>query len=496
MNQALKYLSLTAILVFSLILTGCKKNLIDMNTDPLRLSSLPDEYLFTTAVRMAAGDVSNYDTRFGCQYAQIYVTNSENRSADAYNDFHTQDVYKEMFSWAYINPLRYIVQVLKITSTGNTKNPVRNAMARTIAVYEYQRVTDCFGDIPYFEGAMGMENILHPKYDNQEDIYHDMIDQLGAALDVLKDADPSLGYPGADQIYDNDLQKWARFANSLRLRLAMRIRFADPVYSAGIIAECMNGPFIETNDQNFGLQYQESENSELYNPWYEVRKHQNWKMSNKFVEWLKGTTDPRLAVLVDTTKTGEYIGFINGLNDQEQSKYKWEDFSNPKPALYSKTLQLNKMSASEIWFLRAEAALFSLGPGDANVLYQEGIRQNMLFWKVPQAQIDEFISNVQEATLNSADENKFRQIATQMWIAFVPDFLEAWSNIRRTGYPAIPQRTDASVYSLGVTNGILPTRFKYASSEYRTNRENVDAAILQQGPDLIDTPVWWDVRNK
>ena len=184
-----------------------------------------------------------------------------------------------------------------------------------------------------------------------------------------------MGYAGADPVYDNNLTKWLRFANSMRLRLAMRARFADPSNSAAVIAECMNEPFIENNDGNFGLKYQESENPELYNPWYDVRKHQNWKMSDKFVEWLKSTNDPRLRTFVDTTKTGEYKGFINGLNDQEQSKYQWEDFSNPKPALYAKDMSQNVMCASEVWFLRAEAALFNLAPGDPDQLYKEGYQK-------------------------------------------------------------------------------------------------------------------------
>jgi hypothetical protein len=490
-----KSIFLPAVFLIVMLLAGCNESLIEMNTDPLRLSELPDEYLFTTAVRLTVGDVSNYDTRFGCQYAHIYVTNSENRAADAYRDFHTQDVYKEMFAYAYLNPLRYIIKVMDMTSEGETENSVRNAIARIVAVVEYARVTDCYGDIPYFEGARGMENILYPHYDKQELIYTDMSEQLKNAIDILKTADPSMGYVGADPIYDNNLSKWINFANSLRLRLAMRTRFADPAGSADVITECMSEPFIENNDGNFGLKYQESENPELYNPWYDVRKHQNWKMSDKFVEWVKGTNDPRLGIFIDTTKTGEYKGFINGLNDQEQSKYQWEDYSNPKPELYAKDMPQNLMCASEVWFLRAEAAIFGMGPGDANQMYQEGIRKNMLLWKVPADEIAEFLSTEPEATLNGTDENKFRQIATQMWIAFTPNFVEAWSNIRRTGYPQIPQRTDPDVYSLGVTNGILPTRFKYSTSEYRTNRINLEDAIQDQGPDLIDTPVWWDVRE-
>jgi hypothetical protein len=493
-----KPIILSSVIALIIIITGCNESLVNMNTDPLRLSELPDEYLFTTAIRYTIGDggyLTSYDMRFGCQYAHIYVTNSENRAADAYKDFHTQDIYKEMFAQAYISPLRYIIKVVGMTSEGETKNPVRNAIARIVAVAEYSRVTDCFGDIPYFEGARGMENILYPKYDRQELIYHDMLDQLKSSIEVLKTADPAMGYPGADPVYDNNLSKWSGFANSLRLRLAMRARFADPVNSAAVISECMAGPFIENNDGNFGLKYQESENPELYNPWYDIRKHQNWKMSDKFVEWLRETSDPRLKIFVDTTKTGEYKGFINGLNDQAYSKFQWDTYSNPKPALYAKDMPLNMMCASEVWFLRAEAALFNLASGDPNQLYQEGIRKNMLQWNVTESEINDYF-NEPEATLNGTDENKFRQIATQMWIAFTPNFVEAWSNIRRTGYPVIPQRTNPDVYSLGVTNGILPKRFKYSSSEYRTNQANVDLAIQQQGPDLIDTPVWWDVLDK
>ena len=193
----------------------------------------------------------------------------------------------------------------------------------------------------------------------------------------------------------------------------MRARFVDPAGSAKVIAECMNEPFIENNDGNFGLKYQVSDNAELYNPWFEVRKRQNWKMSDRFVEWLKSTNDPRLEILVDTTITGDYKGFINGLTDQEQSKYLWNDYSDPKPVLYAKDMPINLMCAAEVWFLRAEAALFNLAPGDPQPLYKEGIRRNMLLWGVPVAEINEFLSAEPEATLNGSDEDKFRQIATQ-----------------------------------------------------------------------------------
>jgi hypothetical protein len=434
--------------------------------------------------------------RFASQYAHIYVTNNENRAADGYKDFHTQDVYKEMYASLYVNSLRYINEVLLMTQPGGKhENPVRYAIAKIVACVNYAHATDFWGDVPYFEGAKGSSGVLYPVYDSQEVIYHEIMDELNSSIQVLQSADPSMGYVGADPVYNNDLDKWIRFANSLRLRLAMRARFVDPENSVVIITECMAQPLIESNDQNFELKHEESDNPEFYSPWYDLRKSMDWKMSDKFTEWLKNTNDPRLKVLVDTVGFDEYQGYLNGLNDQAFGLTTWSDYSAPTEALYSKSLSQFEMTASEIWFLRAEAALFGLTTGDANQMYQTGIQLNLNLWEVSDDDINAYMSTEAEAILSGTPENQFRQISTQMWIAFIPNFTEAWSNIRRTGYPVIPQRTDATIYELGVTDGILPSRFKYSTTEYLNNLNNLNAAIEIQGPDNIDTPVWWDVRN-
>jgi hypothetical protein len=273
----------------------------------------------------------------------------------------------------------------------------------------------------------------------------------------------------------------------------MKTRFKDAANSAKVISECMNEPLMELNSQNFELKHQDSENSELYNPWYDMRKHQDYKMSEKLTNWLKSTNDPRLTIFVEPTSTGDFKGVPNGLTDKAFSLIDWGSYSNPSPTLYAKPLSEYIMTASEIWFLRAEAALFGLSSGDAGQLYQQGITSNLQMWKVDASAISTFLNSEPEATLNGSVNNKARQIGTQMWIAFIPNFDEGWTSIRRTGYPEIPQRTNAAVYSLGVTNGILPKRFKYASNEYLNNSDNVNQAVVQQGPDKIDTPVWWDV---
>src|SRR5690625_5945203 len=136
----------------------------------------------------------------------------------------------------------------------------------------------------------------------------------------------------------------------------------------------MNEDMIEENSQNFILTHSESDNSDLYNPWYDVRRNANFKMSEKFVNQLKETNDPRLEILVLPNREGEYKGFINGLLDKELGKYVRGDHSTPAPILYEKDHPLYLMCESEVSFLTAENALFDLITVDPQEFYEKRLR--------------------------------------------------------------------------------------------------------------------------
>ena len=122
----------------------------------------------------------------------------------------------------------------------------------------------------------------------------------------------------------------------------------------------------------------------------------------------------------------------------------------------------------------------------------------MSLWNVPQADIDDYIATMPDATLNGTDENKFRLICTQMWLACTLNFIEAYNLVRRTGYPVIPVRTGTETpYPLTkcTTNGYLPRRVQYPSKETKTNKVNYDAALAVQGADTRLTQMWWDTKT-
>jgi len=483
--------------------SACDERWEEMNTNPNQLSSLSDEYLFTNAVRGTFYDQRDrYDIDFGGQFGHIWISNSWNREADKYNDIQSQgDIYERVFQGVYNGPIRNSVEVLQLTGPGGDyENPARYAQASVIATLNFSRLTDFFGDIPYFEGGMGKYDILKPVYDDQEVIYSDMVTRLQEAITTLKAADDSEIYSSAeDPIFAGDRDKWIRFANSLRLRLAMHARFVDPGTYENVIDECLGEALIEDNSQNVKLAMEDTNNPSLYNPWHnKIIDYQaglytmNW--SEKFIDALLNTNDPRLAFFATKNKDDIFLGMPNGLEDTYYSSWSRSNSSVPTAEFFAKDQPMYHMCASEIYLLRAEAALFNLGPGDANELFQTGITMAMDQWSIEDSLVTEFLDNEAEASLNGDQENMFRQIATQLWISFVPNAFEGWTTIRRTGYPVVEQRT-SDMYSKGVTDGYMPTRINYPFTVERSvNGENQEAAIENMGGDQIDLQLWWDVR--
>ncbi|WP_026810497.1 SusD/RagB family nutrient-binding outer membrane lipoprotein [Arenibacter latericius] len=475
------------VIVIGLSFFSCEKHLDDLRDNPNAVTQIDDAALFTKAVRsLFQGTTDQSVSRFAGQYAHYFVAGSTARPPDQYGDGFDEN-YNDMFTGMYGGTIRHIEEVLEITSAAETENEVRYAMAQVIAVLGYARLTDAFGDIPYTEGGKGKtEGILQPKYDTQEFIYQDMIKRLGASVNVLKDADPALGYPNSDPIFNNDLEKWTRFANSVRLRLAMRLRDADNSLSLQTVNECLANPLMEDNSHNATMIETEGNG----NAWFGNRTgYPSIKMSTKLIDQLQGTDDPRLAVYVSKDQQGNYSGMINGLGDVAFGNSNFSAKSDMGIALSSRDSELYLMNAAEVWLLRAEAALvYDNDPVTANTLYRKGIETSLMQWDIENTDITTFLSSP-TATLSGSNDEE--QIGVQMWLALTPNFYESWSYIRRTGFPVIEERTDPKS-SRGVTNGIMPKRFLYSSFELSSNNNNVTQAIERQGGNKISVPVWWD----
>ena len=470
-----------------MLLLSCEGHLEDLYENPNAVTTIDDSALFTKAVRsLFQGTTDNGSAHFAGMHAHYYVAGSTWRAPDQYGDGHDQD-YNSIMNDGYSGTIRHIEEVLEHTSSPGTQNDVRNAIAHVISVLGYAKITDGFGDIPYSEGGKGKsQDILLPKYDTQESIYKDMIIRLTSSINVLKSADPAMAYPNSDPIYDNDLGKWVRFANSVRLRLAMRLRYADAGLSQSTVTQCLSEPLMETPEHDAYM----IETEGTGNAWFTRRTgFPSIKMSTLLINQLEGTNDPRLSVFVSQDANGQYSGIVNGLTDQAFGNSNFANLSDMGLALSSPESKLYVMTAAETWLLRAEAALaYDNDPVQANILFRKGIEVSLNQWEVGEAEITGFMTS-STATLSGV--NNEEQIGVQMWLAVIPNVFEGWSHIRRTGYPVIPVRTSEDL-SAGATNGIMPNRFNYSSFELGSNSSNVQEAISRQGANKIDTPVWWD----
>ncbi|MDT7828296.1 SusD/RagB family nutrient-binding outer membrane lipoprotein [Pricia sp. S334] len=490
MNNTYRILRrITVVVVMVAVLLSCEKRIDDLYGNPNAVTVIDDAALFTKAVRSLFLETTGQSaSRFSGHYGHYFVAGSTARIPDQYGDGFDQN-YDQMFDDLYGGTIRHIEEVLEITSTGETQNAVRHAMADVIAVLGYAKITDAYGSVPYTQGGKGKtENILQPAYDSQENIYGDLIARLSSSISVLDNADPAMGYPGSDPIFDNDLGKWVRFANSVRLRLGMRLRFADNDLSKATVDQCLSAPLMETTGHDASI----IETEGTGNPWFTNRTgFPSIKMSVRLIDQLQGTADPRLPVFVSRDGNGQYSGMVNGLDDTAFGNSDFATKSDIGIPLSSPNSKIYMITAAETWLLRAEAALaYDNDPVVANELYRKGIETALLQWEIDPIEIDAFLA-APIATLSGTNDEE--QIGIQMWLALVPNYFEGWSQIRRTGYPVVPQRT-AENLSQGVTNGFLPTRFLYSSFELSTNKAHVSEAIANQGPNTIDTPIWWDAK--
>ncbi len=384
-----------------------------------------------------------------------------------------------------------------------------------------QRVTDTYGPIPYSQ--VGEAHTLNSPYDSQEEVYSQMFKELDRAIEVLSSHTSESFSANADAIYGGDITKWVQFANSLKLRLAMRIVYADPVQAQQRAEEAVSDPIgvIRSNSDNARRSISKT------NPWdFFMNQWGDARASADIVTYMNGYEDPRREFYFTkstfdektTGITNDYYGVRNGI---EQQRY-----LNSKETMncYSKMLvhasdPIYIMNAAEVAFLRAEGALRGWNMGDdAQTLYEQGITLSFEQWGAGGA--SEYLKDDQHTQQAYADplgnysyegtpatctiawepgeehfERNLERIITQKWIANYPLGVESWSEYRRTGYPRlmpVPHNMSGGV----VDDREGARRMPYPDTEYTENAENyIKAVQMLGGQDNMATHVWWDKKN-
>lgn len=482
---------LIPLLALSLGAAACD-GLTDLNDNPNAPTDVPARFILTEGQQDAAFRIlgSFWNVGHGEVLAQ-HLAQIQYAEEDLY--LWRSDAVNTIFREAYSG---YLMDFHTVARLGQEEGePNVQAAGLIMRSWGMQNYTDLFGDLPYSEAFGGTEGVITPKFDTQAQIYDRMLADVAAASAMIQTGENPFGVQ--DLIYQGNMAQWRKFANSLRLRMAMRISDVNATKARTEVQAALaaSGGVLASAADNAQICY----TSTTRNPWflYWQSRPGDYRMSHRLVSTLKALGDPRLPayaqpITADTAYGGRalapgekhYEGLPNGL---AENNYKFSQASQPGAALLQQTACLPLMTHEEVLFLRAEAAARGFTGENAGQLYADAIRASMQRWGVADADIAAYLARP-DVQWNAA---RWRElIGVQKWIALFGQGLEAFAEVRRLNYPVLTPGPNAVLST-------IPGRIPYPFSESTFNQANLQEAQARQGitgtANASTARMWWDV---
>ena len=500
----MKNLNKTLIILFIgfIALPGCKSDgLTDLNVNPTAANQIdPGFILAYTQLQTSGSRLESWGSQL--IYQSTMIQHFASLAGYWAGDKYTYNGQNSAALWerAYRNYIKDLVNLIDLTNE-DPQLINYHAIARIWKVYGMHRITDHYGDVPYFDAGNGfLDTNLNPKYDPQDAIYADMLTELESAASALN---VSLASPGSqDLIYAGDIDKWRKFAYSMMLRLGMRLTKVDPGMAQSWVTKAIAGGVMTSNDDTNFIQH--TDGPEWINmngigqvfEWNGERytNDDNSRISKTVVDMLLATGDPRLDKLSWVQSGGPHKGLPNGYDPTTIHDYPGgsdlKTYSRINPLFVLRNSPMIFQTYAEVEFLLAEAGERGWYFGDPATHYNNGVRAAMelyLFYdaslEITDAEIDAYLA---ANPYNSAEWE--RLIGEQVWIVTLLNEYEAYANWRRTGYPALVPVD----YPGNESNGTIPRRLRYPQAELSLNGPNYNEAVIRQGPDEFTTRIWWD----
>ena len=526
---------------------SCTGNYMDINSNPYQPGDLtPDDYALGSAMSNLASTVISSDVNTA-QFTDCllggplggYFADSNAGWSNTISNFNATNDWTRVFliSDRIISTLYGNLSTVKQVSE-NTNNPVPYAIAQIIKVAAMSRVTDAYGPIPY--SKIGQDGKITIPYDTQEEVYNAFFKELDESIEVLTENRNAALVASADFVYSGNVQKWVKFANTLRLRLALRVSNVDPALAQTQAKAALTDPagLMQSQDDNmkqtpkrqyiaggneniYALLFSWTGNAVLSKEMERAYKNQALKegAAADAVTFNENSEncylDPRCEVLwfrptpFDSLTTSplptenlkrDFNGVMNGetnvggsyLNRYSANRCILSSDAMNKDYWWNLAREIVWMGYAESLFLKAEAALRwpSLVDETAEALYLKGIKASMDYYEIDADKANEYISHLDgvKAFAGGSKEEQLEQIITQKWIAVFPNGNEGWAEVRRTDYPRYLLAPVNGNNSNGeVASGKLIKRINYPNSESRNPNK---PGNVNQG-----SRVWWDVTD-
>jgi hypothetical protein len=499
--------SLVALTLGGLVLSSCTKDFEEINTDPNNLSKIQSGWLITAAQKRLMDEQWDewINGSTGMYYAQYWAATSYTEESRYQIREGVNDAFYNGFYAGGLMDLRQ-AEILAAEEGSGAEQMNTIAVSKLLQAWGFHVVTDMYGDVPFSEALSGSAStpIFSPKYDAQSDVYAGIVSMIDEALAMI-DVNTSMGSNNSnDIVYGGDMMNWAKFGNSLKMRVALRMADADPAAAQAAFEAAGNsaaGAFTSNTDNALFYYQGASPNNNPQNENWKTR--QDFCPSDVMMGYLSDsvTDDPRRMIYGDmAAASGTYVGMPYGLDNANATAIDNSQVSMPGAAVLEATAPGVYIDYAEICFAMAEAIERGWtwnGAMSAQAYYEAGVTASMEYWGITDAAaIPAFIT---ATPYDAADW--VNVIGTQKWVALYMQGLQGWYEFRRLDFTMpggtalfkhpIDGSLDPDITPTGV---MFPTRMTYASQEYSLNAENVSAAAANIGGDSKAVRVWWDTK--
>lgn len=479
-----------AMAVVSFSFVGCNNNTDDFNNNQDAPYNVSAESLLTNAEKKLTDQVTTPEVnlspfRFFAQYWAQTTYNDESRyrlTSRKVSDNHWDNLYTDVLGNLQ-SAKEIITAEIKPANVTQANWDIQQsnklAIVDILQVYTFQILVDTYGDVPYSEALNTA--IKLPKYDNDAEIYPDLIVRLNAAIAQLDDTGTS--FSSGEIIYDGDVAMWKMFANTTKLKIGINLADVNPTLAQSTIESAYADGVIETNSDNAIFSYPSA--APNYNPIFAqlvASNRTDFVPSKTIVNAMNTLGDPRRAVYF-TEKNGSYIGGTNGATNTPASA-----FSQIGNELKTADAPAPLFEASEVNFYLAEAAArgYSVG-GTPDFYYTRGIEASFDYWGLSATA---YLADPAVAYATAAGTWQ-QKIGIQEWLALYNRPFEGWSVYRRLDYPVLTAPSNAS----SLADGVVPKRLSYPINERTVNTTSYTNAVTAiGGADRMAVKVFWDVN--
>lgn len=467
-------------LMAATLLSSCTKKFDSINTDPKRISEVsPGTLLNPIIYNMSAYNMQKADD-FTFNLMQVALP-----YPSAAGGVHRYDIQENAGAGFWNNTYLRLTNINEMYAAAQiAEDPNYQAIALTLKAWILSNLTDAFGDIPFTEAAQAESGLLRPVFNSQQEVYTQLLADLLTA-NSLYQSSRTMNF-GTDILFTNDVSRWKKFTNSLRMRLLLRVSKRAEMDSwtqlQTMVADPATYPVFTSNEEAAILQL--SGITPLVSPWGRAVDFTSYRAAGKFfTDGLNAWNDPRLPKFVTQARSSDgsttigYEGIPSGY-DGDDNQFNYIP-SNVNVALVTAPMINPIFPYAELEFIKAELALQSGDLEAAQIAYEKGVTAAIEQWgaTVP---ADYFTNPL------AAFDGTLERVHQQKYYALYFVDYQQWFEQRRTGFPVLPKAG-------GMLNDqVLPVRYYYPILVRSANEENYRAAVSAMGGDNINIKVWWE----